>query len=146
MKALQECKLLLPWQDFKCYKAIKKKENVLIEQREAAPQVKVKKRAQGTGAWPMCAEHMQFVCWMWLDTTNGFHEEDWEFLRLGRTITASLLIKHRGLKCGIGIRFGLLACYYFSKLFQSKGEIVIAAISTNKLPYPMLNSHTESRG
>lgn len=144
MKALQECKLLLPWQDFKCCIAIKKKENVLIEQCKTVPQVKMKK-AQGAGAWPMCAEHMQFVCWMWLDTANGFHEEDWEFLRLGRTITASL-IKHRGLKCSIGIRFGLPACYSFSKLFQSKGQIVIAAISTSKPPYRTLNSHIESKG
>uniref|UniRef100_A0A8C0B3V0 small monomeric GTPase n=3 Tax=Neoaves TaxID=3078114 RepID=A0A8C0B3V0_9AVES len=46
--------LLLPQWDFKCYKVIKKKEDVLIQQRKKAPQVKVNKKAQGAAARLVC--------------------------------------------------------------------------------------------
>lgn len=57
MNTLQEYKLLLPQWDFKCYKVIKKKEDVLIQQRKKAPQVKVNKKAQGAAARLVCRAH-----------------------------------------------------------------------------------------
>lgn len=53
---------------------MQRKENVLIKEFKKAAQVKVNEKAQGAPAWPKGAEHMEFVCWLWLDITNGFCE------------------------------------------------------------------------
>lgn len=115
MKALQKYKLPLPWQDFKCYKVIKKKENILIQPGKKALQFKVNKKAQGAAAGPMCAEHMQFVCWMWLDITNGFLEVGWGLLRLGRTITSiSLTLCDTE---ALNLASGLISVYWLIDVF-----------------------------
>lgn len=57
---------------FKCF--IQKKENVLFKEFKKAAQVKMHEKAQGAPAWPKGAGHTEFVCWVWLDITNGFCE------------------------------------------------------------------------